>query len=167
MFSESQWLFELRLQSLAICDSKSLRFGSLSSRPLQVLVNFLASHSEICPPHIAITKFEKSHWAKKTQRFGITLVAFHPRPQIASDLGRHVTRSFNPHRNRNQFPSGNELLAYQDSPGRSRINPLRFENRKPNPPLFTGDLNSSNGWLSKAPDPFCSRKLPLISLNFP
>ena len=40
------------------------------------------------------------------------LVAFHPRPQIASDLGRNVTRSFNPHRNRNQFPSGNEILAY-------------------------------------------------------
>ena len=40
------------------------------------------------------------------------LVAFHPRPQIASDLGRNITRSFNPHRNRNQFPSGNEILAY-------------------------------------------------------
>ena len=40
------------------------------------------------------------------------LVAFHPRPQIASDLGRNVTRSVNPHRNRNQFPSGNEILAY-------------------------------------------------------
>ena len=40
------------------------------------------------------------------------LVAFHPRPQIASDLGRNVTRNFNPHRNRNQFPSGNEILAY-------------------------------------------------------
>ena len=36
----------------------------------------------------------------------LSLVAFHPRPQIASDLGR------NPHRNRNQFPSGNESLAY-------------------------------------------------------
>ena len=41
-----------------------------------------------------------------------SLVAFHPRPQIASDLGRNVTRSFNPHRNRNQFPSGNEILAH-------------------------------------------------------
>ena len=40
------------------------------------------------------------------------LVAFHLRPHIASDLGRNVTRSFNPHRNRNQFPSGNEILAY-------------------------------------------------------
>ena len=40
------------------------------------------------------------------------IVAFHPRPQIASDLGRNVTRNFNPHRNRNQFPSGNEILAY-------------------------------------------------------
>ena len=39
-------------------------------------------------------------------------MAFHPRPQIASDLGRNVTRNFNPHRNRNQFPSGNEILAY-------------------------------------------------------
>ena len=43
---------------------------------------------------------------------GRTLVAFHPRPQIASDLGRNVTRNFNPHRNRSQFPSGNEILAY-------------------------------------------------------
>ena len=42
----------------------------------------------------------------------VRLVAFHPRPQIASDLGRNVTRSVNPHRNRNQFPSGNEILAY-------------------------------------------------------
>ena len=41
-----------------------------------------------------------------------TLVAFHPRPQIASDLGRNVTCNFNPHRDRNQFPSGNEILAY-------------------------------------------------------
>ena len=41
----------------------------------------------------------------------LSLVAFHPRPQIASDLGRNVTRNFNPHRNRNQFPSGNEILA--------------------------------------------------------
>ena len=39
-------------------------------------------------------------------------MASHPRPQIASDLGRNVTRSFNPHRNRNQFPSGNKILAY-------------------------------------------------------
>ena len=41
-----------------------------------------------------------------------SLVAFHLRPQIACDLGRNITRSFNPHRNRNQFPSGNEFLAY-------------------------------------------------------
>ena len=39
-------------------------------------------------------------------------MAFHPRPQIASDLGCNVTRSFNPHRNRNQFPSGNKILVY-------------------------------------------------------
>ena len=73
------------------------------------------------------------------------LVAFHSRPQIASDLGRNVTRSFNPHRNRNQFPSGNEILAYgRRFKSQPASNPLRFENRKPNPPLFTGDLNSSN-----------------------
>ena len=50
----------------------------------------------------------------KQYRFGLPefLVAFHPRPQIASDLGCNVTRNFNPHRNRNQFPSGNEILAY-------------------------------------------------------
>ena len=73
------------------------------------------------------------------------LVAFHPRPQIASDLGRNGTRSFNPHRNRNQFPSGNEILAYgrrfKSQPASTRCD---FENRKPNPPLFTGDLNSPN-----------------------
>ena len=72
------------------------------------------------------------------------LVAFHPRPQIASDLGRNVTRNFNPHRNRNQFPSGNEILAYGRRQIAAGLNPLRFENRRPNPPLFTGDLNSSN-----------------------
>ena len=66
----------------------------------------------------------------------MALVAFHPRPQIASDLGRNVTRNFNPHRNRNQFPPQIQIAA--------GLNPLRFENRKPNPPLFTGDLNSSN-----------------------
>ena len=43
---------------------------------------------------------------------GATLVAFHPRPQIAGDLGRNVTRNFNPHRNRNQFPSENEILSW-------------------------------------------------------
>ena len=32
VFSELQWFFELRLQSLAICDSRSLRFGSLRRR---------------------------------------------------------------------------------------------------------------------------------------
>ena len=71
-------------------------------------------------------------------------MAFHPRPQIASDLGRNVTRSFNPHRNRSQFPSGNEILAYGRRFNAAGLNPLRFENRKPNPPLFTGDLNSPN-----------------------
>ena len=73
------------------------------------------------------------------------LVAFHPRPQIASDLGRNATRNFNPHRNRNQFPSGNEILAYgrrlKSQPASTRCD---LRNRKPNPPLFTGDLNSSN-----------------------
>ena len=74
-----------------------------------------------------------------------SLVAFHPRPQIASDLGRNVTCSFNPHRNRNQFPSGNEILAcgrrFKSQPASTRCD---LKNRKPNPPLFTGDLNSSN-----------------------
>ena len=51
-------------------------------------------------------------WKKDMQVLVATLVAFHPRPQIASDLGRNVTRSFNPHGNRNRFPSGNEILAY-------------------------------------------------------
>ena len=73
------------------------------------------------------------------------LVAFHPQPQIASDLGRNVTRSFNPHRNRSQFPSGNKILAYgrrfKSQPASTRCD---FENRKANPPLVTGDLNSSN-----------------------
>ena len=40
-----------------------------------------------------------------------SLVAFHPRPQIASDLGRNVTRSPNPHQNRKRFPSGNEIFG--------------------------------------------------------
>ena len=74
-----------------------------------------------------------------------TLLAFHPQPQIASDLGRNVTRNFNPHRNRSQFPSGNEIFGlWPQIQIAAGLNPLRFENRKPNPPLFTGDLNSSN-----------------------
>ena len=52
----------------------------------------------------------KCHWSSCSAHQ--TQVAFHPRPQIASDLGRNITRSFNPHRNRNQFPSGNGVLAY-------------------------------------------------------
>ena len=58
----------------------------------------------ICP-HIIYVTFS-------ALRITTHVVAFHPRPQIASDLGRNVTRSFNPHRNRNQFPSGNEVSAY-------------------------------------------------------
>ena len=37
------------------------------------------------------------------------LVAFHPRPHIASDLGRNLTCSSTPHRNRKRFPSGNKI----------------------------------------------------------
>ena len=36
------------------------------------------------------------------------LVAFRLRPQIASSLGRNVTRSSNPHGNRKRFPNGRE-----------------------------------------------------------
>ena len=67
------------------------------------------------------------------------------RPQIANDLGHNVTRSSNAHRNRKRFPSGNEVLSLwlqiQIAAG---LNPLRFENRKPNPPLFRCDLTSPN-----------------------
>ena len=59
----------------------------------------------------SILHFPTCLWLKRAFPPG-TLVAFHPRPQIASDLGRNVTRNFNPHRNRSQFPSGNEILAY-------------------------------------------------------
>ena len=38
-------------------------------------------------------------------------MAFHPRPQIACDLGRNVTHSSNPHQDRKQFPIRNEVLA--------------------------------------------------------
>ena len=65
------------------------------------------------------------------------LVAFHPRPQIASDLGRNVTRSPNPHQNRKRFPSGNEIFGlWPQTQIATGLNPLRFENRKPNPPLY-------------------------------
>ena len=74
-----------------------------------------------------------------------SLVAFHPRPQIASDLGRNVTRNFNPH------PKSQPIFEWERNFGlwpqtqiAAGLNPLRFENRKPNPPLFTSDLNSSN-----------------------
>ena len=39
------------------------------------------------------------------------LVAFHRRPQIASDLGRNITCSSNPHRSRKRFSSGNKMFA--------------------------------------------------------
>ena len=66
------------------------------------------------------------------------LVAFHPRPQIASDLGRNVTRSFNLH---NEIAAnsrvGTRSLAYgRRFKSQPALNPPRFENRKPNPPLF-------------------------------
>ena len=38
-------------------------------------------------------------------------MAFHLRPQIASELGRKLTRSSNPHRNHKRFASGNGILA--------------------------------------------------------
>ena len=41
-----------------------------------------------------------------------SLVAFHPRPQIASDLGRNVTRNFNRTEIATDSRVGNEILAY-------------------------------------------------------
>ena len=58
-----------------------------------------------------------------------------PRPQIAIDLGRNVTRNFNPHRNRNQLPNGNEILVsgrrFKSQPASTRCDlriasPIRF-----------------------------------------
>ena len=37
--------------------------------------------------------------------------AFHPEPQTASGLGRNVTRSSNPHRNRKRFPRAGTIFV--------------------------------------------------------
>ena len=80
----------------------------------------------------------------------VTLVAFHPQPQIASNLGRSVTRSSNPHRNRKQFPSGNDIFAlWPQIQIASGLNPLRFESRKPNPPLYVYFLSSLGAQTAK------------------
>ena len=73
------------------------------------------------------------------------LVAFHPRPQIASNLGRNVTRSPNPHRNRKRFPSGTKFLAYGrrlKSPSASTCRDLRIAS--PTRPYIYILLNSPN-----------------------
>ena len=105
------------------------------------------------PSHLTPSSDPNSHFARKAlfsyprvSAQGVRhLVAFHPRPQIASDLGRNVTRSFNPHRNRNQFPSGSEILAFgrrfKSQPASTRCD-LRIAS--PTRPLFTDDLNSSH-----------------------
>ena len=68
----------------------------------------------------------------------VYLLAFHPRPQIASDLGRNVTRSPNPHPNRKRLPSGNEMFGlWPQTQIATGLNLLRFANRKPNPPLYS------------------------------
>ena len=64
-------------------------------------------------------------------------MAFHLQPQIASDLGCNVAHSSNPYRNRKQFPSGKGNFGlWPQIQNAARLNPLRFENRKPNPPLY-------------------------------
>ena len=60
------------------------------------------------------------------------LVAFHPRPQIAGDLGHVITCSSNSHRNRKRFPRRNETSAYghrfrsQRAEWESQAPPLRM-----------------------------------------
>ena len=64
------------------------------------------------------------------------LVAFHPRPQIASDLGRNVTRSSNPHLKSQAIPERERnFVSWPQIQIAAGLNPLRFETRKPNPPL--------------------------------
>ena len=62
-------------------------------------------------------------------------MAFHPRPQIASNLGRKATRSSRPHRHRKRFPSGYEIFGLRPQIQiAAGLNLLRFDNCKPNPP---------------------------------
>ena len=71
------------------------------------------------------------------QEKGTYLVAFHPRPQIASDLGRNVTRSSNRTRIASDSRAGTTFFgSWPQSQIATGLNPLRFENRKPNPPLY-------------------------------
>ena len=65
------------------------------------------------------------------------LVAFHPRPQIASDLGRNLTRTSNPHPKSQAMPQRERhFCLWPQTQIATGLNPPRFENRKPNPPLY-------------------------------
>ena len=73
------------------------------------------------------------------------LVAFHPRPQIASDLGPQLHPQLQPAPKSQPIPEWERNFGlWPQTQIAAGLNPLRFENRKPNPPLCTGDLNSSN-----------------------
>ena len=62
-------------------------------------------------------------------------MAFHPRLRIAGELGRNLTCSSNPHRNRKRYQAGTKLLAYgMQIPIVEGLYPLRFENHNPNRP---------------------------------
>ena len=73
-------------------------------------------------------------WCCNAIVLGQMAVAFHPRPQIPSNLGRNVTHSSNRHRNRKRFLSRSETFGlWPQIQIAAGLNPLRFENRKPNP----------------------------------
>ena len=64
-------------------------------------------------------------------------MAFHPRPQIASDLGRNFARTSNPHLKSTAIPERerNFCPLWPQIQIAAGLNLLRFETRKPNPPL--------------------------------
>ena len=67
----------------------------------------------------------------------LLLVALHPRPQIAGELGRNLTRGSTPQRNRKRLPSWNTIVGlWPQAQNAAGLNPPRFENRKPNLPLL-------------------------------
>ena len=71
-------------------------------------------------------------------------MAFHPRPQIASDLGPQRHPQLQPAPKSQPIPEWERNFgSWPQTQIAASLNPLRFDNRKPNPPLFTGHLSSS------------------------
>ena len=69
-----------------------------------------ATLTELCPDRLYSNYVRNKSCPASTAR-PVNLAAFHPRPQIASELGRNLTRSSNLHRNRKQVLAGTKFLG--------------------------------------------------------